>query len=453
MATVQYSQATERESNTDERLTLLTQIVRGVVAARGGDGTILFPAGWFETGREPASLYRRLVAGVVPLLASEDRSLVVCVGMDGRWGRDQVAVPLDKGGIVALARKFYPTSQEWNEGITPAQDHLCPEGGSSRILALAGKKFYLAVCYDIFGVRHKELDNPGVDAILNLVHRFSPRGTPGSGIADFARKGLAGASKRWSCPAFAAAVFRDRRVPPNWPSGIVWLPRADARKTLASAWELVCREEGPLASQLRSPITNGRSAAFSKRRCGGRATVANADPRPAAGDNVKADTVYREMYTEMRRYRDYELNIAKWYSTFSLGYFGAVYFLLHSQGGKELRDTLAIGCGGKLLLVILGGIICLAGAYSSWYATDRYDHLRQKVTEVLEPDWSKSFKPPIRLLEPGYIIWFVPFALFAATCWILFADDRGTALALSGATLVIFIAWIIFGYRRTSLRG
>jgi hypothetical protein len=36
------------------------------------------------------------------------------------------------------------------------------------------------------------------------------------------RHGFAGASREWGCPVFGAAVFFDRRVPRNWPSGVYW---------------------------------------------------------------------------------------------------------------------------------------------------------------------------------------------------------------------------------------
>jgi len=39
---------------------------------------------------------------------------------------------------------------------------------------------------------------------------------------DFARKGLAGASKAWNCPVFGSVVFFYREIPPRWPSGVYW---------------------------------------------------------------------------------------------------------------------------------------------------------------------------------------------------------------------------------------
>jgi len=95
-----------------------------------------------------------------------------------------------------------------------------------------------------------------------------------------------------------------------------------------------------------------------------------------------------------------------------------------------------------LLLVSVGATICLIGAYSAWYATDRYDHLRKKVTEELEPGWSKKMKPPKRVIEPGYLIWFVPFALFVATCWVIFPDQHPIAWFLTALTILGYILWL-----------
>ncbi len=87
-----------------------------------------------------------------------------------------------------------------------------------RIFTKNGKKFYLAV----FGIRHQKTSNPGVDAILTLAHRFYPRDRGPSGDVDFARKGFAGASVQWNCPVFGTAVFFDRTIPAQWPTGVLW---------------------------------------------------------------------------------------------------------------------------------------------------------------------------------------------------------------------------------------
>jgi len=69
------------------------------------------------------------------------------------------------------------------------------------------KKLYMAVCYDGFGIRKLNLVNPHVDAVLNLVHGFYPKGEGGSGDVYFAKSSFAGSSRQWKCPTFGAAIF------------------------------------------------------------------------------------------------------------------------------------------------------------------------------------------------------------------------------------------------------
>ncbi len=97
------------------------------------------------------------------------------------------------------------------------------EDGHSRIAPLFGRRFFLAVCYDGFGIKHRRLPRPEVDAVIDHVHSFGRRDSRfGSGDVLFARHGLAGASQEWRVPVFAAVRFVDRQVPEDWPSGVLW---------------------------------------------------------------------------------------------------------------------------------------------------------------------------------------------------------------------------------------
>jgi hypothetical protein len=203
------------------RMDLLRRAVEKVCEYRASDGIILFPAGWFNAGnKEARTLYSWAQSNISNLLAQKGRRSVVCFGIDGRKWRDQTAVAVSQDGIVSIGRKFIPAPGE-EEILEPAADHLSREDGKDRIFSLCGKRMYLAVCHDTYGIHKNGTTNPGVEVILSLVHRFTRRG-PGSGVSYFARKGFAIASKQWSCPVYAAAVFEDRIVPPYWPSGVSW---------------------------------------------------------------------------------------------------------------------------------------------------------------------------------------------------------------------------------------
>lgn len=137
------------------------------------------------------------------------------------YSQCQIAIAVSKGGIDAIGRKFHPSPQEV-EHVELAKDYLYEEDGKSRVFELNGVKYFMCVCYDSYGVRHKNLPNPNVDVVLNLVHCFYPRGVGPSGDTYFARHGFAGAAKQWDCPVFGAAVFFDRNIPERWPSGVYW---------------------------------------------------------------------------------------------------------------------------------------------------------------------------------------------------------------------------------------
>lgn len=215
VATVLLEQTGEAVDN-NTRLDIVSRVA---VALRGEPTVILCAAGWLNARtKKPADLFPLVQAKLCSALGDN----VACIGIDGRKGRDQIALAISKQGIVAAARKFHPTDYDRSIRIAAADDYLAKEEGFARIFSVGGTKLYLAVCNDVFGLPQRWLENPGVDAVLGLIHGFYPRGQGGSGDVDFARKGLAGASKQWGCPAFASAVFFDRPVPPAWPSGILW---------------------------------------------------------------------------------------------------------------------------------------------------------------------------------------------------------------------------------------
>jgi hypothetical protein len=210
-------------------------------------GTFLFPAGWFQSGKNPAaemlehfsSLAQISTWGDGPNNEPEYYNNVVCFGIDGGdtevmveseqhgkymdiFTKDQLAVAVhDDKGILAVGRKFFPTQSE-KMILDKASDFMVEESGYSRIFEHNGTRFYMGVCYDGFGVRKKNLENPGADVFFDLIHRFNPASMGNSGNVYFARHGLAGASKQWGVPAFGASTFFRRPVPETWPTGIFY---------------------------------------------------------------------------------------------------------------------------------------------------------------------------------------------------------------------------------------
>jgi copper chaperone CopZ len=212
----------------EERMNVLSKVVESILEKSLGDGVILFPAGMFSTGEEETrTFYNEVEETVKNILSKIERNIVVCTGIDGSvdgdgYSHDQIGIAVSKDGIDAIGRKFYPADQE-KEHVKCAENHSSEEGGKSRIFELNGVKYFICVCYDIFGIRHKELSNSeGVDVVLNLVHCFYLKGEGPAGESYFARHGFAGASKQWGCPVFSAVVFFNREIPERWPTGIYW---------------------------------------------------------------------------------------------------------------------------------------------------------------------------------------------------------------------------------------
>lgn len=223
VATVVLQSDRKYKYNSDERLNALSLIVEQVLQNTKDDGVVLLPAGWLNAGetRKAKNLYDRTTAFVKNILSKKKRNIVVALGIDGRDEVDQIAIAISKNGIEAIGRKFHPTSEE-EEYLDRAKDHLSLEDNQTRIFSLNGKKYFLCVCYDSFGIRQEELQNIGVDVILNHVHLFNPKGERGSGEVYFAKYGFAGASKEWGCLVFGAAVFFNREIPDRWPTGVYW---------------------------------------------------------------------------------------------------------------------------------------------------------------------------------------------------------------------------------------
>lgn len=210
----------KEEYNENNRIVLLG-ILLGKL--KGVANAVIFPAGLFRvTGNKNASSAVSKYAGcVIKILRELDSDTVACFGIDGRGSKDQLAIAVTKNEIIGVGRKFHPTNYE-RERISFAKNYTHGDSGYSRIIDIKGRKAFLAVCYDGFGISQNKLKNPGVDLVFNLVHGFYPRGEGGSGDVDFARKGFAGASKQWGCPVFGAAVFFDRPIPGKWPTGVSW---------------------------------------------------------------------------------------------------------------------------------------------------------------------------------------------------------------------------------------
>jgi hypothetical protein len=209
---------------------LTTAIVRTSDKHNLQDGIILLPAGYINSGNQEAlSIIPDVETKIKNLLLDINNNLIMCVGIDGLkkedgYAGDQLVLAISKSGTMAIARKFWPVANE-KDKIRAAADYLSNEGEYSRKLALNQNIFYLAVCYDVFGIKRGEkgaYNNPGVNGILACIHGFSPKGQGGSGVSLFVRHGIAGASRQWNCPVYTSATYLNRKISQNWPSAVLW---------------------------------------------------------------------------------------------------------------------------------------------------------------------------------------------------------------------------------------
>lgn len=177
---------------------------------------LILPAGFLNSrSKQPETIFDETEMVVTKLIKKYNDNLFICFGIDGRHKTDQLALAVNTTGIISIARKFH----HMDSSIHLADNAFALEQNMKRHFLIKGKRPFLAVCYDIFGISKFKLDNEtNCDFIIGVIHGFGSNG----GDSDFARKGLGGASKQWKVHSYASAVFSDNRNPANWTSGVEW---------------------------------------------------------------------------------------------------------------------------------------------------------------------------------------------------------------------------------------
>lgn len=110
----------------------LLRIISSLSTQVSGDGIILFPGGWFHNGKKPAkSLLPFIETSITPELQKISAHIIVSFGVDGSlddggYDGDQVAVVIDKNGIIAAGRKFQAVTQNESQRIFLAPDYWSP---------------------------------------------------------------------------------------------------------------------------------------------------------------------------------------------------------------------------------------------------------------------------------------------------------------------------------------
>jgi hypothetical protein len=196
-----------------ERIKLLEDILETLNKATD---ILVLPAGFISAfNKKPQTIFKEIEKTIVDLIIKCHLEINICFGVDGRYKRDQLSLTINKKGIVAIARKFH----HMDNSVKLADSAFSLEQNMQRHFIVKSKKAYVAVCYDIFGIAQTKPSNiNNYDFIIGVIHGFGKSG----GDSDFARKGLAGASKQWKIHSYASAVFSDNRNAANWTSGVEW---------------------------------------------------------------------------------------------------------------------------------------------------------------------------------------------------------------------------------------
>jgi len=102
-----------------ERIKDLKIIVTKILEETNGDGIVVFPAGFFNTGRDEiqCSFYNEISQSIQNALPDSDENIVIVAGIDGdedtqKNARDQVAIAVNKTNILSIARKHWPTDDD-----------------------------------------------------------------------------------------------------------------------------------------------------------------------------------------------------------------------------------------------------------------------------------------------------------------------------------------------------
>lgn len=232
----------KNRANNEDRFAALARIITDLSHRYPGPGVVVFPGGYFHSGTDevdaPENSYLRAmverVAGLIHTLPHHPAPVYAVIGIDGmvdlregpshRYDRNQVGIAVSRDGLVAFAKKFYPTNAIEQDLVDCATDYLSRETALGqqwgRFFAISEKKFYLAVCNDIKGLPAEEKPDD-VGYILNLVHGCYRRGDGPLGTY-FVRIGFGSASRSWKCPVFGTVVFFQRDITEKWRSGMYY---------------------------------------------------------------------------------------------------------------------------------------------------------------------------------------------------------------------------------------
>jgi uncharacterized membrane protein len=160
-------------------------------------------------------------------------------------------------------------------------------------------------------------------------------------------------------------------------------------------------------------------------------------------NEVQVDTIYQEMYQEMRRYRDYELTSSTWYTAFLIAILG---FLITVMYGEEnfdkLQKILISNLGLQVLIWMMVTTLGLASIYAVRYVNLRYEEIKYYIfddpkTTYFRPEGIKKFSPETRKFRPVHLIYIIHILILVISSIVIFASSGLCCIFLSFALLLI----------------
>ena len=141
------------KTDNDMRKKEIVEILNEIEKRTEGDGVILFPGGYLNSGKKAEIIFESTSKYLKKRVEKLNRNIIICIGIDGCLGRgfpqdfpkDQMAIAVSKEGIIAIGRKFHPTSEEEKQ-IQAADSYQSLEywkyRNFSRIFPLNGRRFF-----------------------------------------------------------------------------------------------------------------------------------------------------------------------------------------------------------------------------------------------------------------------------------------------------------------------
>lgn len=119
---------------------------------------------------------------------------------------------------------------------------------------------------------------------------------------------------------------------------------------------------------------------------------------------VSIDTVYSEMYAEMRRHRDYQFSSATWHTTLLLALAGLILAAKYGGNISGMKDIIANHAETKWIIGLIAVVVCFNSCYAIIYSHRRYADLRKYADDNIEPSWRKRFTPRTTVLQPHILL-------------------------------------------------